>query len=113
VTFSNFGLLLCELLTGNPPFPPDLDKITVMKRIAVDGLRPDLPDWIAPNVKTIILDCLKDNPEDRPSFTDILWHLNEIGFQITDGVDPVKVEKFVKAVKDREKMMGIEIDDFD
>jgi serine/threonine protein kinase len=109
----SFGLMLCELLTGNPPFHPDLDKVSVMKEVLVDGFRPDIPDWIAPNVKTIIVDCLNDNPEERPSFTDILWQLKEIGFQITDRVDSVKVEKFVKAVKDREQILGIKIDDFE
>jgi NIMA (never in mitosis gene a)-related kinase len=109
----SFGLIVSELLTGTPPFPPDLEPSRVVKRIAVDTFSPNIPYWIAPNVKTIILDCLKKNPEERPSFMDILWQLNEIGFQMTDGVDSVKVGHFVKAVKCREKHLGIEIDDFE
>jgi hypothetical protein len=85
----------------------------VIKKLCVGDFHPDIPDWIAPNVKTIILDCLKKDPEERPSFTDILWQLKEIGFQITDGVDSAKVSEFVTAVKDRERILGIEIDDFE
>jgi serine/threonine protein kinase len=99
------------LLTGNPPFPPDLPPLSVSKKLVIDGFHPDIPDWIGPNAKTIILDCLKQNPEERSSFTDILWQLKEIGFQITNGVDTIKVEKFVNAVTQREKSMGIEMDD--
>jgi serine/threonine protein kinase len=109
----SFGLIFYELLTGNPPFPPDSEPFRVRKRISVNGLCPDIPDWITPNVKTIILDCLNQDPEERPSFNDILWYLNKIGFQITDGVDSVKVGRFVKAVKHREKLLGIEIDNIE
>jgi serine/threonine protein kinase len=109
----SFGLILYELLTGNPPFRPDSDPFRVAKRIAVNGFCPKIPDWITPNVRRIIFDCLRKDPEERPSFTDILWHLNKIGFQITDGVDSGKVDKFVKAVKHRERLLGIEIDDIE
>jgi serine/threonine protein kinase len=109
----SFGLIFYELITGSPPFPPDSEPFRVAKRIGVNGFCPNIPDWIIPNVKTLIIDCLKKNPEERPSFTDILWQLNEIGFQITEGVDSVKVAHFVKALKDREKFWAIEIDDFE
>jgi serine/threonine protein kinase len=46
----SFGLILCELLTEIPPFPPDWSRLRVVKRIAIDGFRPDIPGWIAPNV---------------------------------------------------------------
>jgi hypothetical protein len=109
----SFGLILRELLTGNPPFPPDLAPLFVSKSIVIDGFRPDVPDWIAPNARKIILACLERTPEDRPSFTEILWQLKEIKFQITNGVDSKKVAKFVEAVKQRETQIGIEIDDFE
>jgi serine/threonine protein kinase len=85
----------------------------VSKKIVIDGFRQDIPDWIAPNVRKIILACLERNPENRPSFTEILWQLKEIEFQITNGVDSNKVAQFVKAVKQVETRLGIEIDDFE
>jgi serine/threonine protein kinase len=68
----SFGLILYELFTGNPPFPPDLPGLSVCKKLVLDGFRPDIPGWIAPNVKKIILDCLKQDPDERPSFTENL-----------------------------------------
>jgi serine/threonine protein kinase len=106
-------LILYELLTGNPPFPPDSPPLSVRTKIVIDRFRPGIPDWIAPNVKRIIRDCLEENPDNRPPFIEILWQLNEIGFEITNGVDSVKVQRFVTAVKKREKQLGIEIDDFE
>jgi TPR repeat protein len=103
----SFGLILCELLTGNPPFPPDSNPNFVMRRIAVDGFRPDIPDFIAPNVKSIIVDCLKQKPHKRPSFRQILSRLKTIEFKITSGVNSAKVQKFVTAVKQREKVLGL------
>jgi serine/threonine protein kinase len=109
----SFGLILCELLTGNPPFPPNSGPNPVMKRFVLHGFCPVIPDWIVPKVKEMILDCLNANPDERPSFTELLSQLNEIGFQITYKVNSVKVQKFVTAVKDREKQLGIEIDDIE
>jgi hypothetical protein len=56
---------------------------------------------------------LAQNPDDRPSFTLILWQLKEIGFKVAHKVDSVRVEKFVRTIKEQEKRMGIEIDDFE
>jgi hypothetical protein len=56
---------------------------------------------------------LERKPEDRPSFTEILWQLKEIEFQITNGVDSDKIGKFVKVLKKGETQLGIEIDDFE
>jgi serine/threonine protein kinase len=109
----SFGLILSELLTGNPPFPPNSKPSHVMKQFVFHGFCPVIPDWIAPKVKRMILECVTAIPDERPSFTELFSRLNEIEFQITDKVNSVKVQKFVTAVKDREKQLGIEIDDIE
>jgi serine/threonine protein kinase len=105
----SFGLILYELLTGEPVFSPDLGNLTVMRMIVSDGARPDIPDYITLEVKLLIEDCLKYKPYKRPSFETILSRLDKIGFQITDGVNSGKVRQFVTAVNNRERELGIEV----
>jgi serine/threonine-protein kinase len=111
----SFGLILFELLTGNPAFDPDIPPYTLMKRMltAIDKVRPEIPEFILAEVGELICDCLEENPSDRPSFALILWRLNKMEFRITRGVRAAKVQEFVRAVKQRESHLGIEIDDFD
>jgi hypothetical protein len=77
--------------------------------IVVERARPYIPDDIDPKVKHLIEDCLKYKPYKRPSFETILSRLDKIGFQITVGVNSRKVRRFVTAVQDREKELGIEV----
>jgi serine/threonine-protein kinase len=109
----SFGLILYELLTGNPLFASNSTPLLVMKRLVVEPSLPDIPDFVAPKVKLIILDCLKQEPHERPSFEQILLRLTKLEFEITRGVNSAKVQKFVTAVKHREKVLGIEIEDLE
>jgi serine/threonine protein kinase len=109
----SFGRILCELLTGKPAFPPDESQYFVMKSLIMDREQPDIAESIFPEVQHLIRDCLKYKPEKRPSFVEILDRLEQIGFKIGPKVNSAKVMKFVKAVKEREKLIGIEIDDLE
>jgi hypothetical protein len=42
-----------------------------IKELAVKGFRPGIPGWIVPNARKVILDCLEQQLEKRPSFTEI------------------------------------------
>jgi serine/threonine protein kinase len=105
----SFGLILYELLTGKPVFSPDLGHSYVMKMIVLDGAHPYIPDSIAPRMKSLIEDCLNYKWYKRPSFDTILLRFEEIGFQITRGVNSRRICQFVTAVKSREKKLGIDL----
>jgi serine/threonine protein kinase len=105
----SFGLILYELLTGKPVFSPDLGHSYVMKKILVDGAHLSIPDSVSPTAKLLIEDCLNSKPNKWPSFDSILLRLEEIGFQITRGVNSRRIRQFVTAVKSREKKLGIDL----
>jgi LIM domain kinase 1 len=109
----SFGVILCELLSGEPGFSRALSRAQMMKRIIVDKARPSIPDFVCEDMRELILDCLAAEPNERPSFLDILFRLERMDFRITGGVNSDKVRRFVNAVKLREKNLGIEIDDFE
>jgi serine/threonine protein kinase len=52
----SFGLILCRLIVGQPPFP-GLSPYAVAKRIAFDDVRPEIPDSVPPLVRELISDC--------------------------------------------------------
>jgi serine/threonine protein kinase len=105
----SFGLILYELLTGQPVFSPELQQSSVMRMIVFDEAHPDIPDSVPPNVKLLIEDCLNYRPYKRPSFETILFRLDKIGIiGLTPGVNSRKVRQFVAAVKDQERELGID-----
>jgi serine/threonine protein kinase len=109
----SFGIILCELLSGQPGLPLNLPLPQLMKMIIVDRARPSIPDFVDRRVRLLISDCWKQKPDKRPSFEEILERLDEMDFRITARVDSAKVRRFVKAVKDREKVLGIDIEAYE
>jgi PHP family Zn ribbon phosphoesterase len=87
----------------------------MMKLVTLEHARPAIPSFVSDDVKELIVDCLANEPYDRPSFQDILIRLDTMDFRITAGVKTEKVRRFMEAVKAEEKKLGIEIeiDDFD
>jgi serine/threonine protein kinase len=106
----SFGIILCELLSGQPGLPLNLPEPRLMRMIVVDRARPAIPDFVDRKVRRLICDCWKQKPHKRPSFEEILERLDEMDFRITAGVNSAKVRRFVKAVKAREKALGIEME---
>jgi TPR repeat protein len=107
----SFGIVLCELLSGQPGFSRELSQEQLMKLIIIDEARPVIPDFLCSDVKQLIHDCFEENADERPSFAELLFRLDKMDFRITPGVNSEKVRRFVDAVKSREKELGIEIED--
>lgn len=51
----------------------------VVDAVLDDGAVPTIPKWCDRFLKGLILKCLNRNPKNRPSFTDIIMHLKQIG----------------------------------
>jgi serine/threonine protein kinase len=109
----SFGLILYEVLLGQPGFPFDLTPRQLMMKIVRDKDRPVIPDFVHPDVRALIRDCWAHDPNERPSFCDILSRMDGMDFQITPGVKSSKVRRFADKVKARERILGIAIEDSD
>jgi serine/threonine protein kinase len=98
----SFALILYELVVGKPPFLKSLKQQSVTKLLILDNARPDIPDFVLPEVGKLICDCWATDPDDRPSFNQILQRLERMNFKLTVNVNSSKVSEFVKKVKEWE-----------
>lgn len=65
----SFALLILTTFTGNLPF--NLTSLHQISTRLLNKNRPDIPDSIPENWKRLIIDCWNDDPEKRPTFTQI------------------------------------------
>jgi serine/threonine protein kinase len=98
----SFALILYELVVGKPPFPKSLKQQVAAKLLIVDDARPDIPDFVLPEVAKLICDCWATDPGDRPLFHQILRRLERMNFKLTANVNSLKLSEFVKKAKEWE-----------
>jgi serine/threonine protein kinase len=92
-----FGSILYEILSLHPVFSPDLLHHRVMAKLVSRDWAPPPDDW-PPPVRTLLNDCWRRNPAQRPSFDDIAEFLADSHFCIRLGVEPEAVRVFVQEV---------------
>eukprot|EP00163_Fabomonas_tropica_P019891 TRINITY_DN348_c1_g1_i6.p1 TRINITY_DN348_c1_g1~~TRINITY_DN348_c1_g1_i6.p1 ORF type:complete len:817 (-),score=197.71 TRINITY_DN348_c1_g1_i6:1207-3657(-) len=81
----SFGMVVWELCTRKVPYENILPMVAGMK-VGYEGLRPEKPtNCPIPQFIDLMNDCLKANPTERPSFTEILKRLKEIEDQDLDA----------------------------
>nr|GMD97194.1 serine/threonine-protein kinase EDR1 [Ipomoea batatas] len=73
----SFGVILWELMTESIPWS-DLNSLQVVGVVGFMDRRLDIPENIDPRVSSIILDCWRSNPEDRPSFHNIIVRVVDV-----------------------------------
>jgi serine/threonine protein kinase len=98
VDIFSFGLILYEILTGNAVFPTRLSAHQVMRQ-AVLSIRPGIPDNVPPSITLMIQACWSIDPAARPSFPDILRVLEEVEFNVCEGVNSEHVRSFIESIK--------------
>ena len=70
-----FGIILWELATRQEVYR-HLEQTQIIARVANDNLRPDPPKNHPLN--SLMTQCWSENPQDRPSFEDIVAELNKL-----------------------------------
>jgi serine/threonine protein kinase len=71
----SFGIIFWELLSQQCPY----DKMTPIQcALAVlnRNQRPEIPKWCPPPLQALIRSCLKKDPEERPTFEQIIGALD-------------------------------------
>jgi serine/threonine protein kinase len=68
----SFGLIDYELLTGQPGFDQDLTRFQMTHKVVVDEKRRKIPEFGVPAAQKPITNCRATEPEDRPSFQEIV-----------------------------------------
>ncbi|SPQ95686.1 Protein tyrosine and serine/threonine kinase [Plasmodiophora brassicae] len=77
----SFGIMMTEFLTRQLPFS---DKYTVkgyrdiVTIVLDDGAIPTIPQWCGTFITSLIERCLHRNPQERPSFMEIIGHLRRL-----------------------------------
>jgi serine/threonine protein kinase len=98
----SFALILYELVVGKPPFSKSLKQQAVIKLLNMDDARPAISGFVLPEVEKLIRDCWATDPDDRPSFSQILRRSERTNFKLTANVNSLQLSEFVKKVKECE-----------
>ncbi|EGC28777.1 hypothetical protein DICPUDRAFT_159737 [Dictyostelium purpureum] len=74
----SFGIILWEILTKEAPYSHHKDYDIFFNAICHERERPPIPIDTLPSLRHLIQICWDHNPQNRPSFSEILFRLNEI-----------------------------------
>jgi TPR repeat protein len=94
----SFGLILYELMTGQPVFEEKTPIATVILK-TVTGVRPTIPETIPQEMKELIEACWMVDPDTRPSFATIVEGLKKFRFKFFADVNSAIVSNYVAEVE--------------
>jgi hypothetical protein len=103
----SFGLILYEVLTGQPVFSKELMPIQIACMVAVNHELPDIPKFILPFAREHITDCWAKEPGDRPSFDELVDRLKEMKFKVMPNVSSWNLSAFVKGIEEWEAVNSV------
>jgi serine/threonine protein kinase len=95
----SFGLILYELLTGQPVFSKELTLNEIICKVAIKHELPDIPKSVVPSARELITECWAEKPHHRISFDDIVDRLKEMKFKVMPNVNSSKLSAFVTKIE--------------
>ena len=74
----SFGIIVWELLSRECPYE-GMTAIQCALAVLNRDKRPEIPKWCPPGLHALIKSCIKKEPSDRPTFTEIIVALDALG----------------------------------
>jgi hypothetical protein len=71
--------------------------------VAIEGARPEIPQSVLSAARALIEDCWEADPDDRPTFEEIVDRLAGMEFKVIVDVNSAKVVKFVRRIEEWEQ----------
>jgi serine/threonine protein kinase len=99
-----FALILFEIVADRPAFPEDLRLAQIAYMVANEGHRPEIPDSVPPRTRELIEECWAADPNDRPTFEEIVEWLVKIQFKVIKRANSRKIAEFVKQIEIWERL---------
>lgn len=96
----SFGLLLYEILTDKMPFDVNSNAIDIKRFIADQNKRPKFNKAIPKSYRHLIEKCWSQNPEERPTFDEIVQNLKTDPSFILDKVEEDYFLEYVRSIED-------------
>jgi serine/threonine protein kinase len=102
----SFGLLLYEILVGQPVFSSLDPPFDVIRRLRARDL-PQLPASCGDFMQDLVRRCWLTDPDKRPSFHEILSEFRCKNFCILPGAYPNEMQDYCEAIVDWERQSDI------
>ncbi|OHT14681.1 TKL family protein kinase [Tritrichomonas foetus] len=89
-----YGVVLWEIVTGKTPYS-GMDAHTIIKNVLTQGMRPEIPEDVAPEFAALMTRCWEEDPYTRPTFDEIV-RLFKANVLLLDGADSSAVAKYIE-----------------
>lgn len=74
----SMGIIMWELLTREDPFAQHEDYDEFVDSVCNGGERPVIPEWCPDSLRALIVSCWATNPDDRPTFPEMVTALDDV-----------------------------------
>jgi serine/threonine protein kinase len=102
----SFGLILYEILADSPVFSAAESPFAVIRRLRARDL-PELPARCGSFMQELVRRCWLKDPEDRPSFGNILGDFRRHDFNIVPNAAATDIRDFCEAIVDWQLRAGL------
>jgi hypothetical protein len=79
-----------EILLCHPAFPNETDPKQMISKMLTKEKRPEIPGFVLPFARELMVDCLAQVPGDRPSFDEIVNRLKKMNIKVIAEVNSAK-----------------------
>jgi serine/threonine protein kinase len=95
----SFGLILYELIVGKPAIEKTRSAHEIERILILEDWKPEIPNFVLPQTKDLILGCLMKDYRPRLLFSDVFDRIEEMKFKLMPGVNSSKLVEFVKEIQ--------------